>query len=129
VNLSGVRPGSEAGHGVELLEQAADDFVGICMGTQAIKLAQHARQRFFNFADRVLGIELTLLIEAALALDEFFPVKVREIRFRDAGIISGVSRLTGFGSQQALERELRAETTERPGASFQKHSPVGFLSV
>lgn len=78
MNLSGVRPGSEAGHGVELLEQAADDFVGICMGTQAIKLAQHARQRFFNFADRVLGIELTLLIEAALALDEFFPVKVRE---------------------------------------------------
>ena len=34
VNLSGVGPGGEAGHGVELLEEAADDLVGVSVSAQ-----------------------------------------------------------------------------------------------
>jgi hypothetical protein len=48
------------------------------MGAERIELPHHAAQRLFYLANRVLGVELTLLVEAALALEELLPVEVRE---------------------------------------------------
>ena len=75
---SGIGPDRKAGGSVELLEQATDYLVRISLGAQSVELRQDPGKRFFHLADRVLGKELTLLIEATLALEKFFPVEVRK---------------------------------------------------
>lgn len=76
VRVSGVGPGGRAGNCIELLKEATYDLIGICCRAQPIELRQHLGQRLLNFADGAVRIILTLRVEAALAFDELFPVKV-----------------------------------------------------
>ena len=73
--MAGVGPRGQPGHDVELPQQAAHDLIGIVGGAQAIELRHHFRERFFDIHHGALGIVLTLLIETALALDEFFAIE------------------------------------------------------
>ena len=75
MNLSGVGPGGEAGEGIELLQEAADDLVGVFLGAQAIELRDHPGQRLLDLADCALGIVFTVRIEAPLALHELFAIE------------------------------------------------------
>jgi len=76
--LSGIGPGGKPGYHVELAEETADDFVRISLGTQPIELRHDLDKCLLDVADRALRIELALLLEALLALQEFFAVKARE---------------------------------------------------
>jgi hypothetical protein len=64
------------GHDIELAQEAADDLVGISLGAQAIELRHDADKRLLDVTDRTFRVVLALLLEAALALDEFFPVEI-----------------------------------------------------
>ena len=77
MNLSGVGPGGKAGEGVELLEQAADDLVGVSAGAEVIELRHHFGERFLDVGNGAFRVVLTLLIEAAFALRKFFAVEIR----------------------------------------------------
>ena len=74
--MSGVGPGGEAGDGIELLQETTDHFVRVGLGAEAIELPHHLGQRPLHFADGVLGVELTLRIEAALTSDQLFPIEI-----------------------------------------------------
>ena len=50
--------------------------VGICLGAQAIELGHDLHERLLHVSNRVLRVELALLVETALALDEFFAVEI-----------------------------------------------------
>jgi len=76
VRVPRVRPRGEAGDDVELSEEVADDLVGVGFGAQAIELRHDSRQRLLHVADGALGVELTLLIKAALTFGKFFAVEV-----------------------------------------------------
>lgn len=75
MNLSGIRPDGQVGHGVELLEETTNDLVGIIAGAQSIELCHHPGEHGLRLTDGTLGVTLTLLIEAPLTLDEFFAVE------------------------------------------------------
>jgi hypothetical protein len=59
-----------------LSEKAADDLVGVSFRAKAIELRHHLGERTLDIADSALRVELTLLLETAFALDEFFSVEV-----------------------------------------------------
>ena len=61
---------------VELAKELADHLVGIRFRAEPIELGHHARQRLLDVLDGAVRIELTLLFEAALALQEFLAVEV-----------------------------------------------------
>lgn len=75
VNVFWIRPGGKTDHDVELPKETADDPVGVCGGTEAIKLRHHAGQRPVHIANGTFGVVLALHFEAALALDEFFAIE------------------------------------------------------
>ena len=74
--MPGIGPRRQTRDDVELPQEPADDFVSVGLGAQAIELGHHLDQGLFHVANRVLRVELTLLIETALALDEFFAVEI-----------------------------------------------------
>jgi hypothetical protein len=61
-----------------LAEEVADDLGGISAAAQPIELGHDFHQRLLDVLNGPLRIVLTLLIEAALTLDELFAVEVRE---------------------------------------------------
>jgi hypothetical protein len=75
VNLSWIRPSGKADHHVELSKETADDAVGVCGGTEMIKLRHHAGERAVNVANGTFGVVLAPLFEAALAPDEFLAIE------------------------------------------------------
>lgn len=93
MNLSRIGPGGKAGNAIELLKKTADNLVGVGRGTQSIELCHHVRERLLHVADRALGKVLTLRIEAALALDEFFAVEIGQ------RIESGIGLRTRIGEE------------------------------
>ncbi len=76
MHLPGIGPRRESRDDVELSQEPTDDFVGICFGAQAIELRHDLHEGLLHIADRVLRVVLTLLVETALALDEFFAIKI-----------------------------------------------------
>lgn len=76
VHLPRIGPGRTSGNEIELSKHAAHHLVRLAFDTQAIDLAHDLCQRRFDVADRALRVELTLSIQAALAPDEFFAIKV-----------------------------------------------------
>jgi hypothetical protein len=76
VCVSGIGPGGGTGDRIELLQEPTHDLIGIGRLTEHVQLSQHCRERLLNFADGAVRIVLTLRFQAALALDELFPVKV-----------------------------------------------------
>jgi hypothetical protein len=73
--LGGISPGCKPGDNVELLKKAADDLVGVRLGTEPIQLRQDAGQRLHGIIDGGLGKVLALLLETALALHEYFTIE------------------------------------------------------
>ena len=65
----------------------------VSLGAQAIEFGHHARQRLLGVADGGFRVVLTLLFEAALALDEFFAVKIGK------GMKDGLAPRTGVGQE------------------------------
>ena len=78
MNVPRVRPRVELSDGAKLLKQPADDPLAVRVSAQLIELGHDARERPFEFANRVFGVELALLINASLALDELFAVEIRK---------------------------------------------------
>ena len=77
VDLSGISPGGKPGDDVELLEEAADDLVGVRRGTEPVELGKDLGERLLRVGDGALGVVLALLFKAALALHEFFTIESR----------------------------------------------------
>ena len=77
VNLSGIGPGGKPGDDVELAEKATDDLVGVSGGHEPIELGHHFHECALGVGNRPFRVVLTLLFEAALALDEFLAVEIR----------------------------------------------------
>ena len=88
VNLSRVGPGGTAGDDVELSEETADDLVGVTRHTQSIELRHYLGERTLDVLDRVLGIVLALLIEAALTAHTFLTVEIGK------GVNNGIPKRT-----------------------------------
>lgn len=86
VNVFWIRPGGKTDHDVELPKETADDPVGVCGGTEAIKLRHHAGQRPVHIANgepgptEFLG---TLLPSSALSSPAFFVQSGRRLARRD----------------------------------------------
>ena len=78
MNLPGIGPGGGAADGVELSEEVAHNLVSVGCNAQSIQLRHHSTERPLHLADRSLGIKLPLLLEAALAFDDFFSVEIRK---------------------------------------------------
>ena len=76
MHLPGIGPRRESRDDVELSQEPTDDFVGICLGAQAIELGHHLHEGLFHISNGVLRVVLTLLVETALALDELFAVEI-----------------------------------------------------
>jgi hypothetical protein len=76
IDLSGIGPGGKPGEHIELAEKAADDLICVSLATQPIELCHHFDQRLLDVADRAFRIELALLLEALLALQEFFAIEI-----------------------------------------------------
>ena len=76
MHLPGIGPGREPGDDVELSQEPADDLVGISLGAQPIELGHDLHEGLLHVSNRVLRVVLTLLVETALALDEFFAVEI-----------------------------------------------------
>ncbi len=76
MHLPGIGPRRESRDDVELSQEPTDDFVGICLGAQAIELGHHLHEGLFHISNGVLRVILTLLVETALALDEFFAIEL-----------------------------------------------------
>ena len=76
MHLPGIGPRRESRDDVELSQEPADDFVGICFGAQAIELRHDLYEGLLHISNRMLRVVLTLLIETALALDEFFAIEL-----------------------------------------------------
>lgn len=76
MHLPGIGPRRESRDDVELSQKPTDDFVGICLGAQAIELRHDLHEGLLHISDGVFRVVLTLLIETALALDEFFAIEI-----------------------------------------------------
>ena len=76
MHLPGIGPRRESRNDVELSQEPTDDFIGICLGAQAIELRHDLHEGLLHISNGVLRIVLTLLVETALALDELFAVEI-----------------------------------------------------
>ena len=74
--MSRVGPGRKACDNVELSEKAADHLIGVSLGAESIELRHHFRQGALDVGNGVLGVELSLLFEAAPALGKLFSVEI-----------------------------------------------------
>ena len=75
VDLLGVRPRRQACDEVELSQEATYDLVDVIFRAELLELSNDAGERGVNFGDRVLGVVLTLPLEAPLMFDELFPIE------------------------------------------------------
>ncbi len=75
VDLLGVRPRRQACDEVELSQKATYNLVDIILRAELLELSNDAGERSVDFGDRVLGIVLTLPLEALLMFDELFPIE------------------------------------------------------
>jgi hypothetical protein len=76
VNVPGVGPGVELCDGAKLLEQSADNTLAVRVRTQLVELRHHSSECPLEFADRAFRVELALFVNAPLAFDELFAVKI-----------------------------------------------------
>src|SRR5687767_4467158 len=76
VYVAGVGPGGKPGDDVELPEEFADDLVGVSLGAQQIELSHDFQEGLLNVLDRPLRVVLPLLLQALLALQEFFAIEI-----------------------------------------------------
>lgn len=90
MHLPRIGPGGESGHDVELSKEPTHDLIGVGLGAQSIELGHDLDESLFHVSNRVLGVVLTLLVQTALALDEFFPVEVGD---RTEGWLLGQARI------------------------------------
>lgn len=101
MNLPGIGPGRKARYDVELAKEAADDFVGVSLGTQPIELRHDLEEGLFHVADGVFRVVLTLLVQTALTLHELFAIE----------ILYGVNNRIG----QARIREIARQALPQSG--------------
>ena len=64
------------GHEIELLQNVADDLVGLVLFTQLVQLGHDLCEGTFDVADSSLRVVLTLLVETTLTTYELFSVKI-----------------------------------------------------
>ena len=75
VDLLGVRPRRQACDEVELSQEATYDLVDVILRAQLLELSNDAGERGVDFGNRVLGIVLTLPLEAPLMFDELLAIE------------------------------------------------------
>ena len=107
MSLSRIGPAGQVGDSVELLEQATNDLVSVIAGAESIEILHHPGQRRLRLTDSALGVALSLLIEAALALDELLAVE------RGQGMKDRIARRTRV-SQEARHPISRCQHIELP---------------
>src|SRR5688500_142447 len=76
IQLLGIRPARQTGHGVELPEQPADQLVGIGLLAERFEPRDHPGQGFIRVTDRSLGKVLPLPRETLAMLEELRAVKI-----------------------------------------------------
>ena len=88
-----ISPGGESCDDIELAKQVADDRVGLAFRAEMFDLRHRSCQRALDAADGVFGIVLTLLFEAALALDELFSIEIGQ------GMKNGIAMRPRIGQE------------------------------
>ena len=62
----------------EVIEDAAHDLVGAALATQQFELSHHPVKRVFDAGNGVVGVAITLAVEAMVTALEFLAVELRE---------------------------------------------------
>ena len=76
VKLRRIEPAGEAGHCIELSEQAAHQRVGIILSAQLIELTEDPGQRLIGGGDGPLREVLALGCQALTMFEEFLAIEV-----------------------------------------------------
>lgn len=71
-----IGPAREAGHEIELAQQAADDMIAIATLADMIEFREGLGEGGFDFGDGVLGKALALLLKLAFVLQELLAIEV-----------------------------------------------------
>jgi hypothetical protein len=74
--VPGIGPTLWTGDDIELVEEAADDLIGVGGGAEVVELVQDFSEGLFDVADGAFRVVLTLLFETALTLQKLFPVEI-----------------------------------------------------
>ena len=74
--MPGVGPALWTGDAVELVEEAADDLIGVGGGAEMVELVHDLDECLLDVADGPFRVELALLFETALTLQELFAVEI-----------------------------------------------------
>ena len=74
----GIRPGREAGQHVDLAQQAAHHLFAVLLGAEVIEVREDPSERSLDIEDDAFRVVLPLLLKAALVLEKFFAVEIRE---------------------------------------------------
>ena len=109
VDLLGVRPRRQACDEVELSQEATYDLVDVILRAELLELSNDAGERGVDFGDRVLGIVLTLPLEAPLMFDELFAIESGATRDGRHARWPGLSvRVRRGGSPKASARLIQS---------------------
>ncbi len=76
IELFRVGPVGEPSHEIELSKEATHDVITIAAPTDVIQLGKRLGERRFGLRDRVLGVVLTLSLQAAFVLEKLLPIEV-----------------------------------------------------
>jgi hypothetical protein len=86
-----VRPHLLSGDVAELVEDAADHFVGAALAAEDLELSHHAVESDLDAGDGVVGIAVTLAVQPEVAALEFLAVEIREQGHTEQGVHVGSS--------------------------------------
>ena len=77
----------------ELVENAADDLIGLALPTQDFQLIHDPVQRQFNAGHRIAGVTVTLAVQLMMTPLEFLAIELREQGHAGQGFhsLAGVS--------------------------------------
>ena len=59
-----------------MIEEAADDLIGVGGGAEVVELIQNLSERLFDIADGAFRVVLTLLFQTALTFQKLFSVEI-----------------------------------------------------
>ena len=78
METAAVRPCLLGGAVAELIEDAADHLVGPALAAEQLELIHHTIEGELDAGDGIIGVAVTLPVEAVVAALEFLAVELRE---------------------------------------------------
>ena len=80
MDFQGIGPAGEAGHDIELAEQAGHHFIGVGLPRKVFEVRHHLLQGALDPANGLLGEVLSLSLQALVMFEELFAVELNEGR-------------------------------------------------